>query len=66
VTAVAGSSNKVGEKITQIVGLRPLERSVQLRDQGHFHSNSGVFSLKYCGRILMYSQNTCVFCRIPS
>ena len=31
VTAVAGSSNKVGGKKTQIVGLRPLERSVQLR-----------------------------------
>ena len=30
-TAVAGSSNKVGEKKTQIVGLRPLERSAQLR-----------------------------------
>ena len=30
-TAVAGSSNKVGGKKTQIVGLRPLERSVQLR-----------------------------------
>ena len=32
-TAVAGSSNKVGEKKTQIVGLRPLhvERSAQFR-----------------------------------
>ena len=30
-TAVAGSSNKVGGKKTQIVGLRPLERSAQLR-----------------------------------
>jgi hypothetical protein len=31
VTAVAGSSNKVGGEKTQIVVLRPLERSVQLR-----------------------------------
>ena len=30
-TAVAGSSNKVGGKKTLIVVLRPLERSVQLR-----------------------------------
>ena len=30
-TAVAGSSNKVGGKTTLIVVLRPLERSVQLR-----------------------------------
>ena len=29
-TAVASSSNKVGGKKTQIVGLRPLERSMQL------------------------------------
>jgi hypothetical protein len=31
VTAVAGSSNKVGGEKTQIVVLRPLERSAQLR-----------------------------------
>ena len=31
VTAVAGSSDKVGGKKTQIVVLRPLQRSVQLR-----------------------------------
>ena len=31
VTAVAGSSNKVGGKTTLIVVLRPLERSAQLR-----------------------------------
>ena len=30
-TAVAGSSNKVGGYTTQIVVLRPLERSAQLR-----------------------------------
>ena len=32
-TAVAGSSNKVGGKKTLIVVLRPLQRSVQLRAQ---------------------------------
>jgi len=35
-----------------------------VREQGGFPPNSGVFSPKYCGGILMYSDNTYVFYRI--